>query len=142
MQAFIDLTGSGQRRGHRLPDEQAGRLRSPCPTATRRRPCWRSSSPTTQASAKQPPSTFAGHAWDALAHRRRRPGDACPTGCSLADQRARLRDEIEATKGFVGIDGVFNFTAEDHVGLSQSDMVIVRISDGKWTYFPREQWGK
>ena len=47
----------------------------------------------------------------------RRSGDL-PDGLSLADQRARLRDEIEATKGFVGIDGVFNFTAEDHVGLS------------------------
>jgi branched-chain amino acid transport system substrate-binding protein len=92
-----------------------------------------------EASVKAPPSSFAGHGWDALeivleALTR------VPEGLSLADQRARLRDEIEATKDLAGIDGVFNFSAEDHVGLSPSDMVLMRINDGKWAYVPREQW--
>ncbi|NPV06379.1 MAG: ABC transporter substrate-binding protein [Anaerolineae bacterium] len=92
-----------------------------------------------RASTKQEPSSFAGHAWDGLnivieALKR------LPEGLSLAEQRARLRDEIEATKDFVGIDGVFNFTPEDHVGLSANDMVLIRIVDGEWQYFPRDQW--
>ena len=92
-----------------------------------------------QAFAKQPPSSFAGHAWDALAivtEALKR----LPEGLPLAEQRSRLRDEIEATKGLVGIDGIFTFTPEDHVGLSYKDMVLMRITNGDWEYLPREKW--
>ena len=61
-----------------------------------------------------------------------------PSGLSLADQRSRLRDEVEATKAFVGLDGVFNLSPEDHVGLSPNDMVLVRITKGEWVYLPQE----
>lgn len=92
-----------------------------------------------EASVDGAPSSFAGHAWDGLsitieALKR------LPEGLTLADQRTQLRDEIEATAGFVGIDGVFNFTPTDHVGLSASDMVLIRIVDGQWQYFPQDQW--
>lgn len=90
-------------------------------------------------SAGEQPSSFSGHAWDGLsividALKR------LPSGLSLEEQRSQLRDEIEATKDFVGIDGIFNFTSEDHVGLSFRDMVLMKITDGQWHYLPQEQW--
>ena len=35
---------------------------------------------------------------------------------------------------------MFNLSAEDHVGLSAKDVVLVRIADGKWEYLPRDKW--
>ncbi len=87
----------------------------------------------------KPSSTFAGHAWDGLQivlHAL----EKLPEGLSLQEQRAQLRDLIERTQGFAGTGGIFNLSAEDHVGLSPSDVVLVRITNGNWEYFPREKW--
>ena len=85
-----------------------------------------------------PSSTFAGHAWDgvqiALAAIK-----TLPAGLSLEEQRSFLRDAIEKVE-FVGIGGVFHLSPEDHVGLSPDDVVIVRITNGQWEYFPPEEW--
>jgi len=75
------------------------------------------------------PDIFAGHAYDALyvvveALKRLPEGDIDPVA---------LRDEIEATQGFVGIGGTFNFSADDHNGLTEDDLVMYRIVDGAWT---------
>jgi len=94
-----------------------------------------------EASAGSEPSHFAGHAWDAI-ELVFMALETLPNGLSLAEQRSQVRDKIENTTGFVGIDGIFDFSAEDHVGLSVDDMVVARISDGKWQYFPPEEWGK
>lgn len=88
---------------------------------------------------KNPPSQFAAHAWDSL-QIVLRVLETFPEGLSLEEQRQRMRDGIENTKGFVGVDGVFNFGPDDHVGLSTEDVVLVRIVDGKWVYFPQEEW--
>jgi branched-chain amino acid transport system substrate-binding protein len=75
----------------------------------------------------QAPSTFAGHAFDALylitEAAKRVEGDLTP---------AALRDEIEKTAGFIGIGGTFNMSATDHNGLSQEDLVMYEIKNGKW----------
>lgn len=85
-----------------------------------------------------PSSSFAGHAWDgvqiALAAIK-----TMPAGLSLEEQRAFLRDAIEQME-FVGTGGVFHLSPEDHVGLSPEDVVIVRIANGEWEYFPPEEW--
>ena len=92
-----------------------------------------------QASAGKPPSTFAGHAWDAI--RLVVAGlEKVPTGLPLKEQRARLRDALESTQGFVGTGGIYNMSAQDHVGLSTNDIVLARITNGQWEYFPPEQW--
>ena len=92
-----------------------------------------------QASAGKPPSTFAGHAWDAI--RLVVAGlEKVPTGLPLKEQRARLRDALESTQGFVGTGGIYNMSAQDHVGLSTSDIVLARITNGQWEYFPPEEW--
>lgn len=76
----------------------------------------------------EPPSTFAGHAYDALylivEAARRIDGEVTP---------AALRDEIERTSGWVGIGGTFTFSPQDHNGLSAADLTMYEISGGEWT---------
>lgn len=92
-----------------------------------------------EASTGTPPSTFAGHAWDALLIALRGL-EKLPNGLSLEEQRAGLRDEIEKVQGLVGTGGVFNLSPDDHVGLSVDDVVMARITNGEWEYFPPEAW--
>lgn len=91
------------------------------------------------AATGNPPSTFAAHAWDAI--QIIAAGLATlPDGLTIEEQRAQLRDAIESTQGFVGVDGVFSFAPDDHVGLSTDDVVLARITNGDWGYFPPETW--
>ena len=90
-------------------------------------------------SSDNPASTFAGHAWDAI-QLALKGLEQLPAGLSLEEQRSQLRDEIEKIKGFAGTGGMFNLSAADHVGLSPDDVVMVRIVDGDWEYFPPEEW--
>jgi len=72
------------------------------------------------------PDTFAGHAYDAI--------HLVVKGLEAAGEadRAKLRDAIEATQGFVGTAGIFNYGPEDHNGLTVDAFVWVKIEDGKW----------
>ncbi|MBS3957010.1 MAG: ABC transporter substrate-binding protein [Clostridiales bacterium] len=74
------------------------------------------------------PDTFAGHAYDAL-HLIVEAMKRLPEGFSASD----LRDEIEATDGFVGIGGTFTFSPTDHNGMSEENLVMYQIKDGAWT---------
>lgn len=89
--------------------------------------------------SKLPPSTFAGHGWDAI-QLTLKALEKLPNGLSLTEQRARLRDELEKIKGFAGTGGVFNLSPQDHVGLSPNDVVLAKITKGNWEYFPPEKW--
>lgn len=82
---------------------------------------------------------FAGHAWDGL-QLVARALQTLPDGLPLAEQRARVRDALEATSNFAGIGGMFNLSPEDHVGLHPADIVMVRIVNGDWDFFPPEEW--
>ncbi len=73
----------------------------------------------------QAADTFGGHAWDAIKLVALAIGQA-------GDDRAGIRDALEQTEGFVGTGGVFNFSAEDHNGLSKDAFVMVTVADGKW----------
>jgi branched-chain amino acid transport system substrate-binding protein len=73
------------------------------------------------------PNIFTAHAYDSL-HMiadaiKRIPGQPTPQ---------TLRDEIEKTAGFVGLDGTFTFSPTDHNGLSANDLVMYRVTGGKW----------
>jgi len=46
--------------------------------------------------------------------------------------KGKLRDAIEATKGYVGINGEFNYSPEDHGGLTKKSMVMYEAINGKW----------
>jgi len=71
------------------------------------------------------PSTFGGHGWDGFQLVVNALAKAGP-------DRAKIRDELEKTTGFVGISGVFNMSAADHNGLAESALVMVEVKDGKW----------
>ncbi len=75
---------------------------------------------------KQPVSTFGGHAWDAmmmLAQAIRNAKSAEP---------AAIRDTMEKVRGFYGTGGEFNFSPEDHSGLTEDAFAMVRITKGDW----------
>jgi len=74
---------------------------------------------------KKPANTFGGHAYDAFMLVTRAIGKVGP-------DRAKIRKEIENTKAFVGVSGVFNFSARDHNGLTKQAFAPVVISGGKW----------
>ena len=72
-----------------------------------------------------PINTHSGYAWDAIyivANALKKAGT----------DNQKLRDAIEATKGYVGVSGVYNLTPEDHNGLGTDSMVMVRIEKGQW----------
>jgi branched-chain amino acid transport system substrate-binding protein len=77
------------------------------------------------------PSTFAGHAYDAIHIIADAAGRVTGDLTSSA-----LRDEIEKTSGFVGIGGTFTFSATDHNGLTDKDIVMYEIKGGTWTLAP------
>lgn len=72
-----------------------------------------------------PINAHSGYAWDAIYI----VADAMK---KAGTDPAKLRDAIEATKGYVGISGIYNLTPEDHNGLGPDSMILVRIDNGKW----------
>ncbi len=72
-------------------------------------------------------ATFGGHAWDGLMLYVNAVKKAGTT------DKAKVRDAIEATHGFVGIDGVFNMSPTDHMGLNLSAFRMLEIKNGDWT---------
>ena len=75
-------------------------------------------------------STFGGHAYDGLmiaVEAIKRAGGT---------DKAKVRDAIEATKGYVGTGGVVNMSATDHMGLDLSAFRMLEIKNGDWTLAP------
>ena len=82
----------------------------------------------TQFEAKHGPvSTFGGHAYDGLFIALQAIGRAGGT------DKAKVRDEIEKTQGFIGTGGIFNMSPEDHMGLGLDAFKMLEIRDGNWT---------
>ena len=46
--------------------------------------------------------------------------------------KARLRDSIERTRSYVGINGVFSYAPGDHGGLTKESLVMYQASAGAW----------
>jgi branched-chain amino acid transport system substrate-binding protein len=75
----------------------------------------------------QPVSTFGGHAYDGLtllveAMQRAKGGD-----------KAKVRAELEKTRGFMGTGGVVNMSPTDHLGLDLTAFRMLEIKNGDWT---------
>lgn len=73
--------------------------------------------------------------------------DASPFGGNIADalaiavdaikragstDRAKVRDAIEATKGLVGLNGIFTMSGTDHNGLKMDSLRIVEVRNGRF----------
>ncbi|CAA7618133.1 ABC-type branched-chain amino acid transport systems, periplasmic component [Candidatus Terasakiella magnetica] len=71
-------------------------------------------------------STFAGHAYDGL-----QIALAAVLRAGSTD-KAKVRDEIEKTSGYVGTGGLVSMSATDHMGLSPSAFHMVEIRKGDW----------
>lgn len=72
------------------------------------------------------PSTFAGHAYDGL-----QIALAAIQRAGSTD-KAKVRDEIEKTSGYVGTGGIVSMSATDHMGLSPQAFHMVEIRKGDW----------
>jgi branched-chain amino acid transport system substrate-binding protein len=75
---------------------------------------------------KQEVSTFGGHAYDGLmlvvqAMQRANSTD-----------KAKVRDALEQTRGYVGTGGVVNMSAQDHMGLDLSAFRMLEVRKGDW----------
>jgi branched-chain amino acid transport system substrate-binding protein len=138
MKSFISLAGEGAAEGVLFPMGKLVAVSS-LPDSDPQKKVLQDFVRDFQASSGKPPSTFAGHAWDAI-QITLKALEKLPDGLSLEEQRTRLRDEIENTKGFIGTGGNFNLSAQDHVGLSPNDVVMARITKGDWEYLPPEKW--
>ncbi len=71
-------------------------------------------------------STFGGHAYDGLmltVEAMRRAGST---------DKAKVRDALEATKGYVGTGGVVTMSPADHMGLGLDAFRMLEIKDGTW----------
>lgn len=80
-----------------------------------------------QARFKSDVSTFGGHAYDGLmlaVEAMKRAGST---------DKAKVRDALEATKGYVGTGGIVNMSPTDHMGLDLSAFRMLEIRKGDWT---------
>ncbi|MDA8138645.1 MAG: ABC transporter substrate-binding protein [Desulfobacteraceae bacterium] len=73
----------------------------------------------------EPISSFGGHAWDAMYLL----ADALK---AVGADKAKIRDYLENKKNFVGQHGVFNFSPNDHNGLTKEAFQMVVVKAGDW----------
>ena len=76
---------------------------------------------------KQDVSTFGGYAYDGLMIA----VDAIKRAGST--DKAKVRDAIEATKGYVGSSGNVTMSPTDHMGLDLTSFRMLEIKGGDWT---------
>lgn len=72
------------------------------------------------------PNTFAGHAFDSVGLL----ADAIERAGST--DAGDIQTALNATSGWAGPDGIYNYSETDHDGLAVEDLIMVRIEDGSW----------
>ena len=125
---FIELAGAAA-EGVRLP-AAALLIADKLPASDPQKPVVVNYTRTYQQKTSQPVSTFGGHAYDGLmilveAMQRAKSADT-----------AKVRDEIEKTKGYIGTGGIVNMSATDHMGLDLSAFHMLEIKSGDWVLIP------
>jgi branched-chain amino acid transport system substrate-binding protein len=122
---FIDLAGPAA-DGVRLP-ASALLVAEKLPGNDPQKPVVVSYTDNYQQKTGQPVSTFGGHAYDGLmvfVEAAKRAGSF---------EQAKVRDEIEKTKNFIGTGGIVNMSPNDHLGLDLSAFRMLEIKGGDWT---------
>ncbi len=125
---FIELAGPAA-EGVRLP-AAAILIADKLPATDPQKPVVVNYTRTYQQKTGQAVSTFGGHAYDGLmilvqAMQRAKSAD-----------KAKVRDEIEKTKGYIGTGGIVNMSPADHMGLDLSAFHMLEIKSGDWTLVP------
>src|SRR6516162_7185097 len=125
---FIELAGAAA-EGVRLP-AAALLVADKLPDSDPQKPVVVNYTRTYQQKTGQQVSTFGGHAYDGMmilkqAMERAKSGD-----------KAKVRDQIEKTSGYVGTGGIVNMSPSDHMGLDLSAFRMLEIRNGDWTLLP------
>ncbi|MBM3558196.1 MAG: ABC transporter substrate-binding protein, partial [Alphaproteobacteria bacterium] len=76
---------------------------------------------------KEDVSGFGGHAYDGLMIAI----DAIKRANSV--DKKKVRDAIEQTRNFIGVDGIYNMSADDHNGLDTASFKMVEVKNGDWS---------
>jgi len=80
-------------------------------------------------------SLFGATAWDALLILDQATRNALKSGKpGTVEFRSAIRDSVEQLKGFVGSEGVYTMSPQDHNGVDERSQVMVKIENGKWVY--------
>jgi len=122
---YIELAGPAA-EGVRLP-AAALLIADKLPANDPQKPVVVNYTRTYQQKTGQAVSTFGGHAYDGLmvlVEAMQRAKSADP---------AKVRDEIERTKGYIGTGGIVNMSPADHLGLNLSAFHMLEIKGGDWT---------
>ncbi|HML06904.1 MAG TPA: ABC transporter substrate-binding protein [Xanthobacteraceae bacterium] len=122
---FISLAGAAA-DGVRLP-AAALLVAEKLPDNDKQKPVVVGYQKTFEAKTGQPVSTFGGHAYDGLMILT----EAAKRAGSF--DKAKVRDEIEKTKGYVGTGGIVTMSPTDHLGLDLSAFRMLEIKNGDWT---------
>ena len=122
---FIELAGAENAEGILLP---AGRLivEAQLPVGHPQKALLSTYTQDYERRFHQAVSTFGGHAWDSvmlLSQAIRHANSAEPSA---------VREALEKIRGFYGTGGEFNFSAEDHSGLTEEAFAMVRVTKGDW----------
>ena len=122
---FLKLAGPAA-EGVRLPSP-AQLIPEKLPANDPQKPIVTAYENTYKAAYKTDVSTFGGYAYDGLMLA----VDAIKRANST--DKAKVRDALEATKGFVATSGTFNMSATDHMGLDLSSFRMLEVKGGDWT---------
>jgi branched-chain amino acid transport system substrate-binding protein len=87
-------------------------------------------------------SLYAGHMWDQIyiiveALKKVDPKLDPTKDADLVKIRAQLRDNLEQIKGFVGQNGIFNYSPDNHNGLPPRCYVPVVVEGGNWRLYKK-----
>ena len=78
-----------------------------------------------QQTFNEPISAFGGYAWDAVQLLL----DAIK---QVGGDKTKIRNYIENKKNFAGQHGIFNFSPQDHNGLTKAAFQMVVVNNGDW----------
>jgi branched-chain amino acid transport system substrate-binding protein len=123
--SYIDLAGPAS-EGVRLP-AAAVLVADKLPDSDPLKPVAMAYKAKFEKTTGQPVSTFGGHMRDGLFIL-----VEAMTRAKSAN-KAKVRDEIEKTKGFIGTGGVVNMSASDHLGLDLTSFRMLEIRNGDWS---------
>ncbi len=121
---FIELAGAAA-EGVRLP-AAALLVAEILPDNDKQKPVAVAYKKAYESRFKSEVSTFGGHAYDAFmiaVDAIKRSGSA---------DKAKVRDAIESTKGYVGTGGIVTMSATDHMGLDTAAFRMLEVKNGTW----------
>jgi branched-chain amino acid transport system substrate-binding protein len=88
-------------------------------------------------------SLYAGHTWDQVyllveALKKVDPNLDPTKEADLVKIREQIRDGLEGIKNFVGQNGIFNFSPDNHNGLPPNCYVPVAVENGSWKLYGKK----